>query len=141
MILPLLSDLVKRFEGSKLKAYQDSTGVWTIGVGHTGKDVWAGLTWTQAEVDMHLTLDLQDAQHSLMLYSPALQNPGTIEALTSFVFNLGIGSYRISTLCKYINAFLWDMAKLEIVKWDHAGGVVVPGLLIRRQMEASLINT
>jgi lysozyme len=34
--------LIVRFEGVRLKAYDDGVGVWTIGVGHTGPDVQAG---------------------------------------------------------------------------------------------------
>jgi lysozyme len=36
--------LITRFEGVRLKAYDDGVGVWTIGVGHTGSDVHTGLT-------------------------------------------------------------------------------------------------
>lgn len=35
--------LIKRFEGCRLTAYQDSVGVWTIGYGHT-LDVSKGRT-------------------------------------------------------------------------------------------------
>ncbi|WP_076970543.1 glycoside hydrolase family protein [Candidatus Liberibacter solanacearum] len=35
----LLIDLIKRFEVLRLKAYRCSAEVWTIGYGHTGKDV------------------------------------------------------------------------------------------------------
>ena len=34
-------DLIKRWEGLRLTAYQDSVGVWTIGVGHTELSVRA----------------------------------------------------------------------------------------------------
>lgn len=34
MIPPLLLNLIKRFEGQRLKAYQCPAGVWTIGYGH-----------------------------------------------------------------------------------------------------------
>lgn len=132
---------IERFEGCKLVAYPDIVGVWTCGWGHTGSDVWPGLIWTQAEADMHLTLDIQDAEHALLRYSPALYLMGTVTALVSFIFNLGIAAYRTSTLCKFVNAGNWGMAKLEIVKWDHAGGREIPGLLARRQAEAQLLGT
>jgi lysozyme len=129
--------LPKQFEGCKLDAYQDIAGVWTIGWGHTGKDVYSGLTWTQAQADEALDHDLQAAQTLLAMYSPGLTN-GVLDAMTDFVFNLGIGNYRTSTLCKCINASDWNGAKTELLKWDHAGGVVVPGLLRRREAEAAL---
>ena len=30
-------DLIKRWEGLRLTAYQDSVGIWTIGYGHTAR--------------------------------------------------------------------------------------------------------
>ncbi len=44
-------NLVKRFEGLRLTAYQDSVGVWTIGYGHTGPDVHPGMTITEEQAD------------------------------------------------------------------------------------------
>lgn len=132
-------DLARLFEGCKLTAYRDIAGVLTIGFGHTGKDVYEGLVWTQTQADEALTNDLLHASTLLNLYSPGLTN-GLLEALTDFVFNIGIGHYRTSTLCKVVNAKNWAAAKIEIVKWDHSNGVVVPGLLRRREAEAALID-
>jgi len=129
--------LAQEFEGCELEAYQDIAGVWTIGFGHTGKDVYAGLTWTQQQADEALQHDLNAAAALLAIYSPGLSN-GVLEAMTDFVFNLGIGNYRTSTLCKCINASDWEGAKRELLKWDHSNGVVVPGLLRRREAEAQL---
>jgi len=133
------SDLAKAFEGCILKAYRDIAGVWTIGYGHCGKEVYEGLVWTQEQADEALEHDLQAAQALLALYSPGLTD-GVLVALTDFVFNLGIGRYRTSTLCQLVNAKNWPMAKVEILKWDHSNGAVVPGLLRRRQAEAALIT-
>lgn len=133
------SDLIKSFESCKLTAYWDPYGkCWTIGWGHTGKDVYEGLAWTQAQADEALTHDEIAADALLAIYSPGLTG-GTLDALTDFVFNLGIGHYRTSTLCQLVNTKDWDGAKAEIIKWDHSNGVVVPGLLRRREAEAELI--
>lgn len=52
------SQLIQR-EGFKTKAYKDSVGIWTIGVGHTsaaGKPTVApGMVITKAEVEQILT--------------------------------------------------------------------------------------
>ncbi len=45
--------LIKRFEGLRLTAYQDSVGVWTIGYGHTS-GVSEGQTITQTQADAYL---------------------------------------------------------------------------------------
>lgn len=131
-------DLIRSFEGCKLDAYLDIAGIPTIGFGHTGKEVTLGLTWTQAQADDALQHDIAATQALIALYSPGLQGD-QLTAITDFVYNLGIGNYRSSTLCKCVNAQTWDAAKGEIVKWDHSHGVVIPGLLRRREAEAALL--
>jgi lysozyme len=133
-------DLAKKFESCRLNAYQDIAGIWTIGWGHTGKDVYAGMRWTQAQADDALLHDINAARALLEMHSQNLAN-GTLDALTDFVFNLGIGNYRTSTLCKYVNTQNWPAVKTELLRWDHSNGVVVPGLLDRREAEAALIGT
>lgn len=134
-------DLARKFEGCKLAAYQDIAGVWTIGYGHTGKDVHAGLTWTAEKAEDELMHDLSCAGLLLGAYSPnVVAMPGAADALTDFIFNLGIGHYRTSTLCTYANAGNWAGVKTELLKWDHSNGRVVNGLLARRTAEAALIE-
>jgi lysozyme len=133
-------ELEKQFEGCQLTAYQDIAGVWTIGWGHVGKDVYEGLTWTQQQADEALDHDIQAAQLLLLKYSPGLSG-GSLDALTDFVFNLGIGNYRTSTLCQQVNVQNWGAVKASLLQWDHSNGVVVPGLLRRREAEAALIGT
>lgn len=132
------ADLAKAFEGCRLSAYLDIAGIWTIGWGHTGKDVYEGLVWTQEEADDALEHDLLAAATLLALYSPGLTN-GALDALTDFVFNMGIRRYRTSTLCQLVNASNWIAAKVELLKWDHSNGNVIAGLLRRRQAEVALI--
>jgi lysozyme len=132
------SDLVRRFEECRLSAYVDIGGLPTIGWGHAGKDVYPGLVWTQAQADEALGHDLIQATALLTLYSPGLPD-GARAALTDFVFNVGIGHYRTSTLCRLVNARAWAWVPSELLKWDHVNGVEVPGLRRRRQAEANLI--
>lgn len=131
-------DLIRGFESCDLGAYRDIAGVPTIGWGHTGKDVFIGLTWSQEQADDALAHDILGASALLAMYSPGLSD-GPLEALTDFVFNIGIGHYRTSTLCQLVNVQNWPAVKLEILKWDHRNGTVVAGLLRRRQAEAALI--
>lgn len=133
--------LEKQFESCVLTAYLDTVAnppVWTIGWGHTGKDVYEGLVWTQAQADEALDHDIRAAQALLLIYSPTVTG-GILDALTDFVFNFGIGHYRTSTLCKLVNVANWAAVKLELLKWDHSNGIVVAGLLKRREAEAVLI--
>lgn len=131
--------LAKSFEGCRLLAYQDVRGVWTIAYGHT-YGVTPGMVCTQEQADAWLILDLQIAKSDLLGVSPGPYAPGAMEALTDFVFNLGIGNYTGSTLRKYVDAQNWPAVKTELLKWDHSGGQVIAGLLRRREAEAALIE-
>ena len=57
-------------------------------------------------------------------------------ALMSFVFNLGLGSFKSSTLRKKLNASDFEGAKAEFGRWVYAGGKVVQGLVNRRKEES-----
>ena len=133
------ADIVRSFEGCRLTAYRDVRGIWTIGWGHT-KGVYPGMTCTQAQADKWLEEDLEEAHRDLLTCSAGPFAPGAEDALISFVFNLGIGRYRGSTLRQHVNAQDWAAVKTELLKWDHSGGQVIAGLLRRRQAEADLIG-
>jgi lysozyme len=133
-------DLVMHFEGCPLTAYKKTNDVWTIGWGHTGLDVHDGLVWTQDQADAHLIGDMGDAETLLLRYSPGPFVAGAEQALIDFVYNLGIGNYRTSTLCALVNGQQWPTVKTELLKWDHQAGVVLEGLLARRQAEADMIR-
>jgi len=131
-------DLIKSFEGLRLKSYQDSIGVWTIGWGHT-RGVRKGQVITEAQAERFLRDDLEPIERQL---TADLGEDGVLQcqfdALCSFCFNLGIGAYMKSTLRKYVKAGRDDEADREFAKWVHAGGRVLPGLVRRRKAEAAL---
>lgn len=132
--------LTKQFEGLRLVAYQDQVGVWTIGYGHTGPDVHAGLVITQSQADALLQSDMTHAVACVNQYVTVGINQNQFDALVDFSFNLGCGSLHGSTLLTRINAGEFDLAAEQFLLWDHAGGVVVPGLLMRRQAEMALFK-
>jgi lysozyme len=57
-----------------------------------------------------------------------------------FVYNLGAGRLRSSTLRKKIQADDRAGAKKELAKWVMGGGRVLPGLVKRRMTECALIG-
>ena len=130
--------LSKSFEGLRLTAYQDVGGVWTIGYGHTGPNVRAGLTITQAEADALLRSDVEDAVTCVnrAVNVPITQNQ--FDALVDFCFNCGRGSQLQSTLLRKVNIGDFAGAAAQFALWDHAGGEVVEGLVKRRTAEAEL---
>ena len=133
--------LTKGFERCRLTAYQDVKGVWTIGWGHTGPEVCAGLTWTQVKADTQLLIDEQSAVNNVNNLVQVSLNQQEFDALVDFVFNCGGGNFKSSTLLKKLNAGDFAGAALEFAKWDHAGAEVVSGLLRRRQEETNEFNT
>ena len=50
--------LTESGEGFSSRAYRDTGGVWTIGYGHTGPEVHAGLVWTHSQAVDALLADL-----------------------------------------------------------------------------------
>lgn len=130
--------LTKKFEGLRLTAYQDQVGVWTIGYGHTGREVHGGLSITEDHADVLLESDIASAVVCVNRAVTAEISQCQFDALVDFVFNLGCARLLGSTLLRYVNAGEFDLAAAQFPLWDHAGGVVVAGLLARRNAEMSL---
>jgi lysozyme len=133
--------LTKSFEGLSLSAYADQGGVWTIGYGHTGPGVHAGLTITQEQADAFLESDVAAAVTAVNRLVTSAINQNQFDALVDFAFNLGVASLSQSTLLRDVNAGNFAAAGPQFLLWDHVHGVVVPGLLRRRQAEETLFNT
>src|SRR5271166_29191 len=132
--------LTENFEGLRLTAYQDQVGVWTIGYGHTGPDVYAGLTISQNDATALLMHDVATAAACVNRLVTVPLTQDEFDALVDFVFNLGTQAFATSTLLRKLNAHDFNGAIAEFVKWDHAGGQVVAGLLRRRMAEAQLFQ-
>jgi lysozyme len=137
-------ELIKRFEGLRLKAYQDSRGTWTIGYGHTG-GVKSGDTITEQEAVELLARDLKTAEDAVNEQNLSLTQ-NQFDALVSFVFNVGTGNFRSSTLLKKAKANPDDPTiRNEFLKWNKAriNGTLKPltGLTRRRAAEADLYFT
>lgn len=133
-------NLIKSFEGLKLKAYKCPAGIWTIGYGSTGKDVVEGLQWTQAQAEERLKADIAKFEEgvSKALLLPATSNQ--FSAMVCFAYNVGLGNFRSSTLLRCFNKHNADGAALEFMKWTKAGGVELPGLVRRRKAESDLFK-
>lgn len=132
--------LTEQFEGCRLAAYQDSTGRWTIGYGHTA-GVCEGQTITQDEAEAYLAADVAWAVafvNHVVRRTDLTQ--GEFDALVDFTFNLGSGNFSHSTLLALVNQGNFQAAHDEFQKWDRAGGQVVAGLLRRRLAEAAEFN-
>ena len=131
-------DLIKKYEGLRLKAYKCPAGVWTIGYGHT-RGVKEGMTITNEIAEKLLKEDVAPVERDLNAMGLRLRQ-GQFDALVGFVFNLGIGNFNSSTLKKKILAImeLEKEAAAEFKKWNKAGGKELDGLTKRRAEEAAL---
>jgi lysozyme len=128
---------VAKWEGFISTAYLDtiaSPPVWTIGYGHT-HGVRPGQVVTEKEARKLLAADLRDAARAV---HQAVKVPLTVRqriALISIVFNVGPGVLEGTHLIEALNDKHYKTAADRFLEWDHAGGVVVQGLLNRRTAE------
>jgi lysozyme len=127
-------------EGEKLTAYQDTGGVWTIGVGHT-KGVKKGDVITKAQSRQYLREDMQDAEKAVQRLVKVPLTQGQYDALVDFVFNLGEGAFARSTILRLLNAKNYSGAALEFSKWVYDNGKVQPGLVTRRKKNTARFNS
>lgn len=136
---PACVELVKRFEGVELKAYLCPANIPTIGYGKT-IGVKLGMTCTQQQADDWLMLDLHKAAAAVRAAVKVPLTQNQFDALTSFVFNVGAGNFKTSTLLKLLNARDYKGAAGQFSRWVHANGKRLRGLVIRRAAEADLFS-
>ena len=131
--------LIKHFEGCELEAYKCAAGVWTIGYGHI-KGVTPESVITQEQAEQMLVEELNEYEGYIndMVTTPLSQNQ--FDALVSWVYNLGGGNLKASTLLKVVNQGDFDGVPAQIMRWNKAGGKVLEGLTRRRQAEADLFS-
>jgi lysozyme len=132
--------MTEGFEGFRTEAYQDVVGVWTIGYGHTGPGIVAGMKITLAEAIAFLQSDVAacvafvNGEHVVKVPLQQCQ----FDALVDFAFNEGRGALLRSTLLAKVNAGEFDVADTEFAPWDIADGKVCGPLEDRRIAEAKM---
>lgn len=132
------SKLIQSFETLRLVAYQDQRGRWTIGWGHTGPGVVAGLTCTAEQADAWFLEDTGAAVRANNAVLDVACTQNQFDALVSFTFNVGVNAEAHSTMLQLLNAGNVDAAAAEFPKWDHVEGVPNAGLRRRRVAEQAL---
>ncbi|MHA8112652.1 lysozyme [Kosakonia cowanii] len=134
--------LIKQFEGLRLTAYQDSVGVWTIGYGWTqpvdGKPIRLGMTIKEETAERLLRTGLVGYESDVSKLVKVKLTQGQFDALVSFAYNLGARALSTSTLLQKLNAGDYAGAADEFLRWNKAGGKVLPGLTRRREAERAL---
>lgn len=131
----LLIKKITEFEGFSNTAYRCPAGKWTCGIGHTS-GVTATTTCTRKEAEQWLRDDLAPIEAYLNTI-PEVNTQGKFDALCSFIYNLGIGNFKSSTLLRKIKegASTEDI-QAEFKRWVYAKKKVLKGLVKRREWEA-----
>ena len=129
--------LIRQFEGLRLMAYRCPAVVWTVGYGHTS-GVVPGMSISKEQAEEFLSQDIAIAENIVNAECPNLRQC-QFNALVSFVFNVGGGNFRKSTLLRKAKANPDDNSIMdEFLRWVYAKGVVLPGLQKRRLAEMRL---
>ena len=130
-------DLIKKYEGFSARPYKCPAGVLTIGYGRTIDVRPYEITTEEAETIWLDKYVKTIADQILAVVNVELSN-NQICALIDFVYNLGIGNFKSSTLLRKINQGDFSAAANEFLKWNKAGGIVLKGLENRRIAERML---
>ena len=144
-------DLIKSFEGCRLEAYKalSTEQYYTIGWGHYGPDVTAGMKITQAQADAMLEEDLKvyvSYVNTFLNKYDITINQNQFDALCSFTYNLGnvwnsskYPTFQLKTyLINGVNNYSDSEIRTAFTNWNKSGGNVVAGLTKRRNAEADL---
>lgn len=146
----LLPDVGVKFiqneEGLRLSAYQDQGGVWTIGYGHTGIDVHAGLVIDMAQAIALMRQDFDRSCNDVETRCPG-SNDNEFSAMASLAFNIGDGpaGFPSSSVVRNWTAGNKHAAADSFELWNKSmiNGVlqVNPVLVGRRAREKALFLT
>jgi GH24 family phage-related lysozyme (muramidase) len=131
-------ELVKHFEGLRQNLYTCIAGYRTIGYGHKLKP---HEHFEQISHDQALELLHQDLELSLtcvLRNTKCYLSQHQLDALSSFVFNVGAAAFQRSTLRQKINYQELDKVECEMLKWVYVKARKVSGLVLRRKAEIEL---
>lgn len=139
-------ELIKSYEGLRLKSYKCSAGKDTIGFGATfyedGRPVKPGDTITLERAHKLFDFIISKFANKVKSLVKSEVNENQTAALVSFAYNCGIANLMNSTLLKKVNANPNDPTIAdEFKKWTKASGKVLQGLVKRREAEAKLYFT
>jgi len=138
--------IIVHHEGIRNRPYRCPAGLFTVGIGHLigdGKSLpesW-NRTFTMEEIDGILKRDLQRFERGVLKMLPNVPlRQHEFDALVSFCFNLGLGTFQRSTLRQALLRGDKKAAMESLVKYCRAGGKILRGLQIRRLDERALFE-
>ena len=135
-------EIIKKYEGFSSQAYKCPSGVWTVGWGHTGRDINKDTILTREEAELMLQKDVANLQEQILFLLDDKPSMNELDALTSLVYNIGLGAFKKSRLLKRINLKEnGELISKEWIEFNKVNGKVVKGLLRRRAEEICLYFT
>lgn len=140
-ILAIAGAVAAKYEGLSLGSYYDPVSVLTACRGHTGKDVKPNTVYTLAQCEQWFDQDLKEAYTAVKQCTRVSINDNEAASYTSLTFNIGTTAFCHSTLVQKLNKGDHKGACDELLKWVHAGGRVLNGLVKRRAEEHTLCLT
>ena len=136
-------DLIKRFEGCKLKAYKCPAGLWTISWGLTfypdGTKVKEGDVITQERAESLAKFVIDQFAVTIAPFIKTQLNDNQFSACVSLAYNIGQGNFKKSSVFKKLNVNPNDATIADSFRlWNKADGKVLKGLVNRREAEILL---
>lgn len=132
-------NLIKSFEGCKLKAYKclPTEKYYTIGYGHYGSDVTAGMKITKEQAEELLLQDCKKAIKNVNSFMSKYNfNQNQFDSLVSFAFNVGSINQLTASGTRTL-----EQISSKITAYNKSGGRVIAGLVKRRAKEKELFDT
>ena len=130
-------ELIGNAESCIRDPYNCPAGVLTVGIGSTGNVEQK--RYTDEEIARRWVDDIKTAEQCVNRYANGFHLPQSVfDAVTSITFNVGCSKMRTSTMFKHLNNGNYRVACNEFPRWNKAGGVVLNGLVIRREKEKAL---
>ncbi len=136
--------LTENEEGCVLTAMKDVDGVYVLGYGNKifdGKQVVAGQTCSAVDADLNCRAHSQQCATAIIAAVKFGLTQGQLDALTDFVYNVGLGGFLSSTILKTLNA-RQSVSEDMFTRWNkitkNGVHVELPTLTARRRREYQL---
>lgn len=138
--------LTKDSEGFVPRLYNDAARYCTIAYGHlvklapcNGSEPEHFLDGVTEPEGADLLRDDMEIAEAVVLTAVAVElTDGQYAALCDFVYNVGGGNFRNSTLRRVVNRKAFEEVPFQLRRWVKAGGRELPGLKKRRDREIEL---
>ena len=130
-------EIIGNAESCIREPYYCPANVLTIGIGSTGNV--ENKIYSDDEIARRWVADIKTAEQCVNRYANGFHLPQPVfDATVSITFNVGCSKMKSSTMFKHLNTGNYRAACNELPRWNKSGGVVLNGLVNRREKEKSI---